>query len=608
MAPWRPLETALWWLAAALSFLPFGFTLIQGSDLWWHLAAGRWIWQQQTWPRTDPFSFTRAGEPWHHHEWLSDVVYEAWRRLFGGPASLVYWKWAVLLATFLLLWRLLARPAGGPTDEPATGSPAGEPDAGARAAAWLAALFALATAAPFLDIRPHLWSLLGTVLLLRLTLGRDPARPSWLLPPLFLVWANLHGGVAFGLLALTLILTVDAALAWRAGELRGFLRSRTPLLWAACWLAALVNPYGLEVLTYPLRYALDADSPFRALGEWLPPRVPGGLRAPLYPAAVAAFCLAGLCGFLVQRSRAERRRLLAGLALAGLTLAMSWTSRRFIPLFALCLALLTAPLLAWLTAALERGLLRRLAARPAARLLLPAAIVLLSAAALSQYPLGPRAFDLLTSRESFPVETCNFLRANRLGGRIFALYNWGGYLQLCTGGQARVYVDGRADTVYDDATYRRYLQVHQARTGWERVVEESGAQFVLWRAEDVPVVKSLYESGRWRPIYEDAVSVLFARLDTPLPPLVPTPDSPEQRLAKGMTAFRRGRLDLAEPAIRSALELAPHYLPACRNLAVVQAATGNLPAARVTAAYCEEIFPGAVPPGLLAEIAAQREG
>jgi len=42
-------------------------------DLWWHLRTGQWIVETGTVPHTDPFSFTRAGQPWVSHEWLSEV-------------------------------------------------------------------------------------------------------------------------------------------------------------------------------------------------------------------------------------------------------------------------------------------------------------------------------------------------------------------------------------------------------------------------------------------------------------------------------------------------------------------------------------------------------
>ena len=46
--PEPPSVSLLWWLAVILTCWSFGFTTMQGSDLWWHLAGGRWIAQTGT--------------------------------------------------------------------------------------------------------------------------------------------------------------------------------------------------------------------------------------------------------------------------------------------------------------------------------------------------------------------------------------------------------------------------------------------------------------------------------------------------------------------------------------------------------------------------------
>jgi hypothetical protein len=43
-------------LAALLTFWSFGFTTMMGSDLWWHLASGRWIWETRTLNFKDPMA------------------------------------------------------------------------------------------------------------------------------------------------------------------------------------------------------------------------------------------------------------------------------------------------------------------------------------------------------------------------------------------------------------------------------------------------------------------------------------------------------------------------------------------------------------------------
>ena len=58
-----------------LAWWSFGFTTMMGSDLWWHLAAGRWILADGDPQLRDPWSFTAQGQPWLNPEWLSDLIF-----------------------------------------------------------------------------------------------------------------------------------------------------------------------------------------------------------------------------------------------------------------------------------------------------------------------------------------------------------------------------------------------------------------------------------------------------------------------------------------------------------------------------------------------------
>src|SRR3984957_4085916 len=55
-------------------------------DVWWHLKTGEWIAQHRGVPHSDPFSYTRAGQRWVTHEWLSELfLYCIVRaRCYGG--------------------------------------------------------------------------------------------------------------------------------------------------------------------------------------------------------------------------------------------------------------------------------------------------------------------------------------------------------------------------------------------------------------------------------------------------------------------------------------------------------------------------------------------
>jgi hypothetical protein len=549
---------------------------MRNADLWWHLAAGRLIVSAHAIPTVDPWTFTAAGHPWLDHEWLAQCIFYLWVRGCGAE-GLVLWFFGILLLTAGLLHDGILRWTGRPL-------------VGLACALW-----AIAVASPFFEIRPHLYTLLGLALLLRwiLVLG-TPDR--WWLPLLFIPWANLHAGVVLGLLVvgtwgLAWVLAGSDPETTRGGRLR-----RAGAVLGACCLAATINPHGVHLLTYPLRVAWGTSGTFRQLVEYLPPFAQAGVRPALYPWALGALGVALLALVLQGRVQARDVRLWAVLGTAGLTLAMSLVSARFVPLFAIA----QAPVLAAaLTAMVEvRGSRRSRGRSRAMRWGLPALAALAGLIALQRYPLRLDLFRNLTSEESFPIEVADFMERNQLHGNVFSYAGWGGYLDWRTNGRLRVYYDSRADTVFGPETYRRYVQVQFLLPGWMETVETSTADYFLWPREpwaqlpDVGQARALAASGRWQIIYSDFASVLLVRRSLELPAtLAATPDSANRRLALGVEAMERGQAGEARRLLEGALAMDPLLLPACRNLAIVLAHTGQVTQALSMGRRCNAIFP-----------------
>ena len=559
--PTSPLLAGIWYLAAGIGALSLsGFTVMLNSDLWFHLAAGRLILESRAIPRSDSWSFSAAGQPWHNHEWLSDVVFHAWERGFGVD-SLVYWKWGLIAATFLLLFRLLSRLSGS------------------LAWSFLLTAFAAVVAAPFFDIRPHLYSLLFYTILLQQTLLRPV--PSRALPLLFVLWINLHGGAMFGLMVLTAGLASSAVFPDEPGRRNRLMELGA--IWAGCVLACLLNPFGIDALLYPFKLAIEAGSPSRTtLTEWLPPFLPGGIQSPLYPLAIGLFAVAGLALPFKERKRIAW----LSLALGALTLAMSLQSRRFIPLFALSHVVV-------LGLAGARLLERRTLRRPW-RLAVPVVALAAGIVRLASCPLTPRAFPLLTGMESMPVESLNFAEVNRLEGRVFSYFLWAGYVDYRTGGRLRVYIDPRSETVFPPRIQMRYMQVHSLQPGWEGVLNASGADYVLWphdRETWRTVISRLTMSRRWRFLYGDSVSVLLARSDI-LDPLTmrATGPSAHRSLALARREIARNNLPDAEALLEQALEEMPALPDACVDLVRVQVKLAKREDARGTAKLCRRML------------------
>ena len=461
-------EGPLWLIATAALLWSLMFRFLFNSDLWFHLAAGREIWETRAIPAVDSWSFTAAGRPWHNHEWLSDVVFHAWSRAFGLE-SLVWWQWLVEGGAYLLLYGLLARLSGS------------------RVAGSLLAVLALAVGVPFFDLRPNLWSVLFLMVLLTLTLGRArppralrlPALHLITLPLLFVVWVNLHGGVMLGLLALSIVLVAElaAADAGDAASPRSTQLRRAVVLWLACVAAMCINPFGWRVFSYVVGLASSPHIPSRTtLYEWLPPWVPGGIQAPLFPWAVALGVASAL---VIVRSALRAPRdgaALAALGLTLLTLAMALQSRRFIPFFAISQSLATALAVGRVLLKKHQG--RRLLTAPRRTLASTAlALVVLGVAAfrLAPYPLDSRAFDPLSWASQMPAESVSFLEANGITGKLFANHLWGGYVAWRAAGRLRLHLDPRAETVYGPETQRQHFRILEGGPGWAYELDKTGA-------------------------------------------------------------------------------------------------------------------------------------
>ena len=457
---------------------------------------------------------------------------------------------------------------------------------GSSPAAYVATLFAVAVGAPFFDVRPQLYAILGLAVVLRLALL--PSRWRWLLPLVFFLWANLHSSFIFGLVALAGILVI-ARLCGQGT------RNALPL-WLACLVVGLLNPAGPDAYLFPVGFAAHSASAFTHIAEWRPPWYPGGIRSPLYYPALGACALGVAATFSPSCIAVMGVWLLAPWGWGFLTLVMSLRSRRFIPLFGVAQALVLAPVLGVLWARLAQRASGHLpwCARPYPwRLLAPALALALAAYHLLPYPLSSRAFLYLTSQDSFPVEAMNVVEANHLTGKVFAYYEWGGYLDLRSEGRLQVYIDGRAGTVFDERTYLDYTRVLGLAKGWEDIVTTtSGADFFLWPRRHHQQVEALRASGQWRLLYADHVATLLARADLPIPsPLLPSPASAWRELALGWAASGAHKLSAAEQHFERALTMMPNLRAACEWLANVQARSEHMSQAEATLDRCQRSFP-----------------
>jgi hypothetical protein len=473
----------------ALFFIFGGATsLFIDSDTGWHIRNGERIVSTGLLPHTDPFSFSKTGEPWVAWEWGADVLMGAACRIAGlGGVALIF---GLCIGASVWMWFRLNRASGGNF--------------------LLACVFfvpMLSTTTLHWLARPHVFSwlfLLGTMW----SCERMPSRIRWLHLGLAALaaaaWANVHPSFFFA----PLIALVYAAgaylnpLIWHAGG--PAIRARSYILPALAALAGtFANPNGWRLHQHVFSYLLD----FKLLAriteyQSFDFQQEGGLRVML----ALALCFTGGLAALVAHKPA---RFLLSMLLVGLALR----SARSLPVAALLLlplangsiiavisrpGNLTKAFRRKLDAALDYGdRLQAIERRFHGLAVVPlvAALIFFSIRARAGFPAG-----------ELPIAASEMVASLPPSARILAPDLFGGYLVFRFNGSRRVFIDGRSD-FYGAEFLENYLRLVEVRPGWR-------GEFNRWNfthallPPDYPLVFAL-EAGGWRELYRDNTAVLL---------------------------------------------------------------------------------------------------
>jgi len=414
---------------------------ISDGDFWFHLKSGENIIHTGLMPRIDTFSFTNYGAPWTAHGWLSGVVfYLVYSRLGFNGLILIF---AILAA--LAFWIALKRADSHPL------------------IAGSVTLLGLWTVVRHIGVRPRVFTLLlSSVFLAILTryarLGSG--RAIWLLVPLMALWANLHGGflIGLGLIGLTIVaILLDA---WAAGENAQALwpRLRTlGIVMLGCVLAALLNPYGSRIYTFPIGVLLSPV--FQGVvADWLSPDFHQPESLPLM-----LFILLTIAALALSPKRVRPSELLFFLVMLYATLK---SQRHLVILAIVAVPLLADHLQSWL-ASTSFG--KPFGRQPSSHATTRQTIFL---SLLCLLPLGAFAIKLKSTlydppRQEMvevPIKAVEYLKENQITGNTFTDPNiWGGYL-IWTLPNNPVYIDGR--DVYPEAFVKEYVEIISGVADW----------------------------------------------------------------------------------------------------------------------------------------------
>jgi hypothetical protein len=455
--------------------LAFAFVLaapqvLNDGDSWWHVAAGGWMLDHRSVLRSDIFSYTFAGRPWHAHEWLAEVLMAVAFR-GGGWSGVVLLYGAAAGAAMAILARRLGRvlPPLSLT---------------------LVLLLAFSCMSPSLLARPHL---LALPLLAAWTAGllgaRDSARP----PPLafaglMALWANLHGGYIIGLALIgpfALEALVDARPDARVATARGWV-----LFGLASLAASLVTPFGLSGLLFPFK--LLGMTSLAGVGEWRP--MDFSHVGPLEIALVVTLYVTFQRGVRLPPVRLVLLLLLLHMALQH--------NRHQILLATIGAMLLAEPLAEPLGGALapDRCATPSGAVRRGGLAAFAAAVLALAGVRLA-VPI------VRVDSPSAPIAALDHVPVALRAQPVFNDYGFGGYL-IARG--VRPFIDGRTD-MYGDAFTNAYFRAEQPDVArLDVLLTRWKVSWTLLAAGD-PVVGLMDRRPGWRRLYADRYAVVHVR-------------------------------------------------------------------------------------------------
>jgi hypothetical protein len=490
-------------LLCTVVFRPIGTGLLGDADTGWHIRNGENILATHIVPRTDPFSYTKAGQPWFAWEWLYDAGIAEVHHLAGlnGVALLTL---ILVCGTFAFLFQLILRRSGN------------------LLCSVLLTLLAAGASQVHLLARPHVFSWLFCVLWLEILYRFEEGKTRLLLwlPPLMLLWVNIHGAFILGL-ALLGIFGCGALwrylTAWRKEDLRKMGQLTAVAL--VCLAVTLLTPYGYQLHVHVYQY-LSSSFLMNSIGEFQSPNF--HLQGMGYFELIILLAFAGI-------AVAWKRLSVIDLLLVLFSLHAGLFAGRNIPIAANFMSLALAHIMAsaispvtgaetrpkWITALLEtlNGVsesMKGMETQFKGHLLVIFIMGCVTAVALNSGKIRvTQVMNTAFSEKDFPVQATEFLAQKGVHSDLFSTDAWSGYLIYKLYPGIRLFFDDRHD-FYGEAFIKEYVEASGGGPHWRQILDKYHVQWVLMPA-DSPLVSLLRVSPDWKEEYSDKISVILSR-------------------------------------------------------------------------------------------------
>jgi hypothetical protein len=468
-------------MLVAILAIPVVVGLQAGADYdaWWHLRVGEWVVNHGDVPANDPFSSYGQERTWVAYSWLFEVVLYVLYCWIGLWGMLLYQAVMAILIV-LSLHRFISRR-----------------ERHFVTSMGIIGVVALAMAMIF-QHRPWMCTILFTIWTLDVVIawreGTSTWR-AWLLPVVFVLWANIHIQFVYGLFVLALGCAAplfDRRLGWQAETAMPANSARWwkfVTLSVLCFAATFINPYQAQLYGVIVEYA-TYQAPFRLVNE---------LRA-LEFRHIGDWAMLALAGGAVFAL--GRRRHLSSFDILLLTASAFFAFRARRELWFLSIVS------AYVLATTRRGNIAdadRMEMSPSRWCWVGAAVLLTILVTCGLRGLSTSKLEAAVA-ERFPVSAARHIRESGYEGPLYNDFNWGGYL-IWALPELPVAMDGRTNLHGDDRLVQ-WCRIWAGAPEWRDDPDLARANVILADSAS-PLTSLLMGDHRFVEVYRDDIATVF---------------------------------------------------------------------------------------------------
>lgn len=470
----------IFWQVAAVKLDP---------DFGWHIRIGQLILENGL-PKTEPFSYAAVNYAFTDHEWLLNIT------LAKLLPLLKYWGLAFIFALIAICALLI--------------------NVSNIKRKWVFLPFVLSAVSllPFSGVRTQVITWFFVSVVIKFVLN-DKLWNKWrfVLPILFLIWANLHGGFMLGLLIIALEIIN------KMFKKKKILFSDI-LVFILCVIITLINPFGFSL--WKLVWLTASDNSLKeTIAEFS-----SGLY---YPNLIFWFFFAFS---VVLIWRYKNKFSFFEILLYLLFFAMGLSSVRNIPFWIIISFPMTAKGIGWFYEEVKHFKEKKLRFKKAFNFL---TILVFTVSAVMLVIILESSY-LLSERSIYPVDAIKYLEIHNTKGEIFSIYDWGGYLDWKLKNK-KVFIDGRL--AGQTNVFKEYQDILNGKTEFKKIARKYNIDTVLvtlpqeknkkktflkdlneWLSNIIsksdkkgkyPDIYTQLKNDNWVEVYKDKVAVVYRR-------------------------------------------------------------------------------------------------